>query len=199
MSPSLTVLPNSFPKTHNPILKRLCRRIYFSLGWRVEGDSEALSGLSCAVIAIAPHTSNWDFIIGLLLKYTLEIKVTVMAKSSLFFWPLAPLLRYAGCIPVDRSAAGDYVKNAAERLRTSDKMMLVIAPEGTRSKVDQWKSGFARIAHAADVPILPIGFDFGDKKIVFHPLVKTSDNLDADIARVMDVLSQHQGKRPQNS
>ena len=193
------VLPDSFPKTHNPILKRICRRCYFALGWRIEGDLADFSELSTAVIAIAPHTSNWDFMIGLLLKYTLEIKVTVMAKDSLFFWPLAPLLRYVGCFPVNRSAAGNYAEDAAERLRSSDKMMLVIAPEGTRSKVEQWKSGFARIAHAADVPILPIGFDFGQKKIEFHPLVKTSGDLEADIASVQNVLSQHQGRHPEYS
>ncbi len=184
-------LPKSYPTSPNPFMCWACQRIFSALGWRITGEYPVVSK---AVMAIAPHTSNWDFVIGMLAKYSLQLKITVMAKNTLFFWPLGILMRVLGCFPIDRSNAGSFVtQGAANLVNAKDKSILVIAPEGTRSEVDNWKTGFVRIAHEAQVPILLIGFDYSSKTIHFEGLLITTGDVDADVEKARKALSKLTG------
>ncbi|MEZ5465877.1 MAG: lysophospholipid acyltransferase family protein, partial [Lysobacteraceae bacterium] len=143
---------------------------------------------------IAPHTSNWDFIWGLLAKWALDLRVEFLAKRSLFWGPLGWFLRRIGGIPVDRKAPAGMVESVADRFGSAGKLWLVIAPEGTRSAVDRWKSGFWRIARQAQVPILCAYFHYPEKTVGIGPLFMPGDDMGTDMQRLREIYSQWQGR-----
>lgn len=148
--------------------------------WGFEGE---IPDLSKGVIIVAPHTSNWDFVIGAAGMLALDLELRFLGKHTLFDGPLAPLMRGLGGIPVDRSQPGSgVVEEMAARFENEDELLLALSPEGTRSSVDRWKTGFHRIARAAGVPIMAVALDYGPRRIRFGPLVKPTDDLEADIA-----------------
>ncbi|HMQ07459.1 MAG TPA: 1-acyl-sn-glycerol-3-phosphate acyltransferase [Saprospiraceae bacterium] len=116
---------------------------------------------------VVPHTSNWDFPLGILVKWGYKLKAGFIAKNSLFKPPFGWLFRALGGIPVDRSRKSDTVKNIAEVFRNTKELRIAIAPEGTRKKVDQLKKGFYYIAKEAGIPILLVKFDFENKVVHF--------------------------------
>lgn len=128
--------------------------LYARAGWQVEGD--APEGDKFVVIA-APHTSNWDLPFMLGVAYTYRIQLRWMGKASLFWPPLGWLMRALGGIPIDRSKANDVVSQMVAIFAAADTLAVAIPPEGTRSKVRKWKTGFYTIAHGAGVPIT-LGF-----------------------------------------
>ena len=149
------------------------------IGWRIDN---ALPDLPKCVVTAAPHSSNWDFIVAIALVFALHLDVHFLAKAEIFRGPLGPLMRWLGGIPVDRSRPQGMVEDAAAMIAGSEKMVLAIAPEGTRKPVEKWKSGFYRIALAAGVPIVPGYFDNGRKAIGFGPVLYPSGDAEADIA-----------------
>ncbi|KAF1712692.1 acyltransferase [Pseudoxanthomonas kalamensis DSM 18571] len=152
-------------------------------GWRVVGT---LPDIPKLVLIVAPHSSNWDGIWGMAAKIALGFRVRVLGKAQLFWWPLGPLLRKLGAVPVDRSSPQGTVEQAVQLIRDSDRMWFALTPEGTRKRVEKWKSGFWKIAKAADVPILMAYFHYPDKIIgigeVFHP----GDDMDADMRAIRE-------------
>ena len=137
----------SVPRTHGPLVAWLGRFALTLAGWRFEGK---LPDVPKFVMIVAPHTSNWDFPIGLMAKFSLHLGCRFIAKHSLFWWPLGAFLRQVGGLPVNRAAAGDLVEQTAAKFKERASLVLVITPEGTRARVDnKWKSGFHRIARAA--------------------------------------------------
>ncbi len=174
------VLPPSAPRTRPNALARWLGRSLLRLGgWRVVGE---LPDLPRLVVIAAPHSSNWDGIWGFAAKLALGLEVRVLGKAQLFWWPLGPLLRRLGAIPVDRAAAQGTVGQAVAMIRASDRIWFALAPEGTRKRVERWKTGFWKIAHEAQVPILPAYFHYPDRTIGFGPVFETSDDMAADIA-----------------
>jgi 1-acyl-sn-glycerol-3-phosphate acyltransferase len=160
-------------------------------GWRLEGE---LPDVPKLVLIVAPHSSWWDGIWGLLFKIALGADVTFMAKRELFRWPLGGLLRTLGGVPIERAAATDVVGQMVERFRASERLWLGIEPEGTRKAVSKWKSGFWHIAHQAGVPILPGYFDYPRKVIGLGPLFTPGDDKDADIATLRAFYAPFKGK-----
>ena len=120
-------------------------------GWGIEGNFPDTPRL---VVAVAPHTSNWDFLHGAAAMFALDLRATFIGKHTLFVWPFAGFLRWMGGIPVDRSAAQGVVGEAVAAFGREPARMLVIAPEGTRRKVERYKTGFLHIARGARVPVL---------------------------------------------
>jgi 1-acyl-sn-glycerol-3-phosphate acyltransferase len=112
--------------------------------------------------------------------------VHFIGKREAFFWPLGPVLRNFGGIPIDRSAAHGVVDEMRHQFETHERFWLAIAPEGTRKKVHKWKSGFWHIARAAGVPILPVYFHYPERTIGFGPLLHPGDNLEADMAKIRE-------------
>jgi 1-acyl-sn-glycerol-3-phosphate acyltransferase len=148
-------------------------------GWEFEGD---LPNLSKLIIIGAPHTSNWDFIIYLGALHHYRLKASFIGKHTLFRWPFGYFFRKMGGIPVDRSKAGGLVQQVVDVIGRSDRMVLLMAPEGTRKAAPFWKSGFLQIAAQAEVPILLAYVDFPNRRAGLGPLL----GFDGDVTRFMD-------------
>lgn len=150
-------------------------------GWRFVGDMPDLDKM---ILIGAPHTTNWDFIVYLGAIRHWSISPRYIAKHTLFRWPFGAFFRRFGGIPVDRTKGGGLVGQVTKAFDSSEKMILVMAPEGTRSAAPHWKSGFVKIAEDAGVPIVPVYIDFTSKEVVLgSPTV-----FDGDEKRLMDGL-----------
>ena len=179
----LLPLPPSAPRVRPNAFARWCGRNLLRIGgWRMVG---AFPDLPRLVMIGAPHSSNWDGVWGFGVKLALGLDVRILGKDSLFRIPLlGTLLRRMGVIPVDRKAAQGVVSQAAALIRGSDRFWYGLAPEGTRKRVEQWKTGFWKIARAADVPVLPAYFHYGQRVVGIGPPFALSDDMHADIARI---------------
>ena len=173
--------------------RALGRLILAVARWGFEGE---IPNVSKGVIIVAPHTSNWDFVIGAAAMLALDLKLRFLGKHTLFDGPLAPMMRNLGGIPVDRTKPGrGVVEEMAERFGKEEELLLALSPEGTRSSVDRWKTGFHRIAHAADVPIMAVALDYGPRRIRFGPVVHPSDDMDRDVGIFVDFFATARGRR----
>jgi 1-acyl-sn-glycerol-3-phosphate acyltransferase len=173
-------LPPSAPRVRpNAFTRWLGRTILRLGGWHVAGS---LPDLPKLVLIAAPHSSNWDGVWGFAAKLALGFEVRVLGKAQLFWWPLGPVLRRLGVIPIDRSSPQGTVGQAVAMIRASERIWYALAPEGTRKPVERWKSGFWKIAHEAQVPILPAYFHYPERRIGIGPLFHTSGDMAADIA-----------------
>jgi 1-acyl-sn-glycerol-3-phosphate acyltransferase len=164
------------------ILHYLADIILRLVGWRVAGK---LPDLPKFVLIGAPHTSNWDFMMFLAVIFHLRARVRFMGKAELFRSPIGFFFRYCGGIPVDRSKSTGLVDQTVKAIRDSEKFILVIAPEGTRHEVTEWKRGFYHIAKGAEVPIVIAIVDGKHKEVrvgqIFHP----SGNMEADMKTIL--------------
>lgn len=190
--PSLpTPLPAAIPQFPDRAWRHAFRSWVRASGWRLEGEFPDVPKL---VLIVAPHSSWWDGIWGLLFKIAMGVDISFMAKREVFRWPLGGSLRRLGGVPIERHAAHDVVEQMVERFRTRERLWLCIEPEGTRKAVTKWKSGFWHIAHQAGVPILPGYFDYPRKVIGLGPLFHPSDDKDADIAALRAFYAPYKGK-----
>ena len=178
-APLVPALPPDIPRRNRWLLQRAGRLGMRLMRWRVEGEFPDLRKF---IIIIAPHTSNWDFIAALFCDLALDLEAGFLAKHSIFVGPFGRWLKSLGGIPVVRSASHNIVSQVAAEFARRDRMVLAIAPEGTRRKVQSWKSGYWYIARAAGVPILPVGLDFGRRAAVIGPLREATDSLENDEA-----------------
>lgn len=152
-------------------------------GWRIEGE---LPDQPKLVMIVAPHSSNWDGLWGMAVKIACGFEVKVLGKAQLFWWPLSLLLHRLGVIPIDRSAPQGTVRQAVDTIRKAEKIWFAITPEGTRKRVEHWKSGFLKIARAADVPILLAYFHYPEKTVGIGPLFWPSGDVAADMAAIRE-------------
>ena len=174
-------------------LWRVIGRAYLRLsGWRIEGSFPVDPKY---VLIVAPHTSNWDFVLGVAVVFAVELRASWLGKHSLFKAPFSPFLRWLGGIPVNRSASHGVVGECAKAFAAAPTLMLALAPEGTRKGVSQWKTGFYRIAVQAGVPIMPVGFDYGEHVVHLMPLFMPSGDLDLDLPRIQALYSNVHGRR----
>lgn len=178
------VRPNRFTRWLGKTFLRLC-------GWRVVGQ---LPDEPKLVMIVAPHSSNWDGVWGMATKIALGFEVRVLGKAQLFWWPLSPLLRKLGVIPIDRKAPQGTVRQAVDMIRNADRIWFAITPEGTRKRVETWKTGFWKIARAANVPILMAYFHYPEKTVGVGELFWPSDDLEADMARIREYYRPWIGK-----
>jgi 1-acyl-sn-glycerol-3-phosphate acyltransferase len=191
----IPALGPAVPSRNGSVLRILGRAILAALGWHFEGE---IPNLPRCVVIIAPHTSNWDFVIGLAALLALDLRVTWLGKHQIFRGPFGPLCRALGGVAVDRSAPIGVVEQAAAVLAPPRSVFLAVAPEGTRRKVERWKSGFWRIARAAGVPILPVAFDYRTRAVVFgEPYMPTADYA-ADLAALQPRFSAEMARNPGN-
>lgn len=185
-------LPPNAPRVKpNAFTRWLGRSVLRLGGWRVVGE---LPDLPKLVLIAAPHSSNWDGIWGFAAKMALGFEVKVLGKAQLFWWPLGPLLRKLGVIPVDRSSAHGTVEQAVEMIRGSERVWYALTPEGTRKRVERWKTGFWKIAHDAQVPILPAYFHYPDKVMGIGAPFHTTGDMHADMRALRDWYRPWQGK-----
>ena len=176
---------------------RAIGRAYLRLaGWRIEGTFPAEPKF---VTIVAPHTSNWDFALGVAVVFALELRVSWLGKHSLFQTPLRRFFFWLGGIPVDRRAAHGVVDACVKAFEGVPARLLALAPEGTRKGVSQWKSGFYRIAIAADVPIWPVGFDFREHVVRLMPVFRPTGDLEADLPHIQALFNGVHGLRERDS
>lgn len=186
--------PN-IPSRGNAFSHWLGRTAYALTGWHFVGP---FPNLPKFVLIVEPHTSNWDFFVGLGALFALGIDVSFLGKDSLFRPPLSPILRWLGGIPVDRSVHRDRVAEMVTAFREHDRLILVLAPEGTRKRVKEWRTGFYHVAAGANVPIVPVAFDYGKKAIIIFDTFYPTGNADKDIAAIRALFANVTPKHPEN-
>ncbi|KXK13059.1 MAG: phospholipid/glycerol acyltransferase [Chloroflexi bacterium OLB14] len=175
------------------VLRQISNLIMFLSGWRVKGK---LPNIPKYVLIGAPHTSNWDFVLFLGAIFYLKVDVRYMGKAELFRFPYGWFFYYCGGVPVDRKKSTGLVEQMIEAANKADKFILTIAPEGTRHKVTEWKSGFHRIAKGANIPIVMAKVDSIKKTLhvgeIFHP----TENMDADMVQIQEAFKGFVGINP---
>lgn len=176
------------------ILTRVVHWLLRRLGWRFEGG---LPPDPKMIVIGAPHTSNWDFLIFMAAIDAYQMTPKYLGKHTLFRWPLRPLLMALGGIPVDRSRPGGVVAQVADEFERQKRLVLVIAPEGTRKLTSHWRSGFAHMAAAADVPVIPGVLNFADKKVTLAQPVRLEGDTKAFMDRIRRAYEPAKGRRPQ--
>lgn len=169
------------PRRGNRFTRSLAIFFMAMIGWRVTGG---LPNLDKFIIIGAPHTSNWDFVLVIAAATSLGIRISWMGKHTMFWGPLGLLFRWMGGVPVDRRAKYGVVGESVAAFKRQEKLILGIAPEGTRGRVREWKSGFYRIAEGAHVPILLAAFDYGGKQINLGPVLRPSGDFEHDLALI---------------
>ena len=187
------VLPPSLPRRGNWIsrgLARLCMRL---IGWSFTGS---LPDLKKAVIIVAPHTSNWDFVIGVIAMFAISVRVSFLGKDTLFRPPFGFLFRWLGGFPVDRSSPSGVVEQTVEVFDRAPALALALSPEGTRRRTARWRTGFYHIAIGADVPIIPVALDFENRTIAIGQPVKMTGEEDADLTQLGEFFADVKGFRP---
>jgi 1-acyl-sn-glycerol-3-phosphate acyltransferase len=170
-------------------------------GWRIDWH-----GLPAAhgVFVVYPHTSNWDFIVGILMKWAIGMPINFWAKEGLFTglagYTIGPLMRYWGGIPVNRRAASGMIDDTVAQMRGRDYFWLALAPEGTRSAAPYWRSGFYRVVLAAGCPLGLAYFDFENKVLGATQFITLSGDEAADIAHITAYYATRgAGCKPQNA
>ena len=174
-------------------MQSLARRLLALFGWRLKITYPPYRQF---VLIGAPHTSNWDFPLALLAFWTLPARVKWVAKKSLFRQPLGSLMRALGGIPVDRSRSQGFTRKVTEAFERNRDMVLCIAPEGTRSRTEYWKSGFYYIALDARVPICLGYIDYARKELGFEKCISPSGDLEADMRVIAEYYRDIQGLYP---
>lgn len=166
------------------------------LGWTIiDGRPK---GLRQYILVVAPHTSNWDFMLGLLVRSAMRLTdVRYLAKKELFKWPMGWLFRALGGYPVDRSKHTNMTEAVVELFRRNPDFKIAITPEGTRKYVPEWKTGFHRIAVQAEVPIILCSFDYGTKTVSFSDAFPLSGDVAADIEAMKAVFRKAKGRNPE--
>ena len=192
MRPVVPELPAHAPRSGGNALSRCLARAILRLGgWRMVGNWPDLAKV---VVIVAPHSSVWDAVWGIAAKAAMGLGIVFIGKKEAFWGPVGWLLRKFGGIPVDRSAPGGIVDQVANEMHRAERMWFVLAPEGTRRKVDTWKTGFWKIARRAQVPVFCVGFNYPDRTIRLDRLITLSDDMEADMARVRALFAHYQGK-----
>jgi 1-acyl-sn-glycerol-3-phosphate acyltransferase len=186
------------------LLSRICAALMRMRGWSIE----VLDPLpEKCVIAVYPHTSNWDFPIGLATKWAADLQVQRDAlcfagKESLFKWPWGVFFRAVGGFSVKRSGGHGFVEQMVQRFHDAPRMRFVLAPEGTRSYVDHMRSSFYFVAKAANVPVILATFDYSNKRVIVTELFRPSEDANADLAKIdayYRSLSPALGHTPENA
>lgn len=171
--PRIPVRPSGWQPLGNRFTRWIGRAGLGILGWRFQGELPKQDRL---IIIIAPHTSNWDFFVGLFGLLAVGARINWMGKHTIFRWPITGLLRSLGGLPVMRHAARDVVDQMVDTFAREPQMLLALAPEGTRKHVGRFKTGFLRIAQIAEVPVLPVGLDYGSRRLVLgKPFIPPGD------------------------
>ncbi|MBI1835565.1 MAG: lysophospholipid acyltransferase family protein [Burkholderiales bacterium] len=178
----------------NTVMRWISIVILRLIGWRLDGRA---ADLQKGVLIGAPHTSNWDFPIALMICFALRLDVYWMGKHTLFPPVLGTIMRWLGGIAVDRSQAGNLVQGTIDAFKNNEKLLVIVPPEGTRGKVTRWKTGFYYIAVGAGVP-LGLGYlDFKEKIGGVGKLFYPSGNIEEDMHEIRAFYAEFKGKHPQ--
>ena len=185
------VLGDQIPLRGNAVTRALGHAALRLLGWRVEGE---VPNLPKFVVAVAPHTSNWDFVVGVAAMFALDLRIAFLGKHTLFRWPFGAVMRWMGGIPVDRASPHGVVNQSIDGFTHMERRILAIAPEGTRRQVAQFKSGFLQIARGAKVPVVRASLDYAAKCVRFGSTFEPGEDIEADRRRTEAYFATVRGK-----
>jgi 1-acyl-sn-glycerol-3-phosphate acyltransferase len=188
---ALPALGTEIPRRESAMMRAFGRGLLRLLGWHVEGE---IPNLPKFVIAVAPHTSNWDFVVGMATMFALDLRLSFIGKHTLFEGPFAGLFRWMGGIPVDRSTHHGLVADSVRAFETVDRRILALAPQGTRSPVPHFKSGFLHIARGAGVPVLLAALDYGTRTVRMGPLIVPGEDIEAERERIEGMFRSVRGR-----
>ena len=177
-------------------MKRIASAILKLMGWKLNYDIP--EGVHRCVLVSAPHTSNWDFVIGRLAMWAYGIDVKILIKKELFFFPMGIFLKALGGIPVDRKGGkANITGQIAQKFAEQEKLCVMFTPEGTRSHNPNWKKGFYYLAHKANVPIF-LGYVDYEKKIggIKMKFIPTGD-VEKDLEEIKNFYKDYKGKYPE--
>ncbi len=177
------------------MLARLSKWILTALGWEIQAD---FPDVKKYVIIAAPHTSNWDFPLGIMAVKAVRLDIRWIGKHTIFRWPFGWFFRALGGIPVDRGQHLHLIQQIANMFAQAEQLVFALAPEGTRSKTDHWKTGFYYIARAAGVPIALGYLDYGKKQVGVRRTFIPSGDIEADFKLIREYYQDKQGKNPEN-
>ena len=204
MTKNKIVSPSQIPQVFRAYRPRfiqfLARLLLKIFGWKVDGTIPEMKENENLVLIAAPHTSNWDGIFGFAAILGLDVKISYFGKYTLFKKPiLGRFLKYMGGIPVNKNKPGSgLVKEAIVNIEKLKGTLIAMAPEGTRSKTERWRTGFLRIAEAVDAKIFVAAFDFKTKRIVLDKFFQPSDDMQKDLENLKIYYQQFTGKIPEN-
>ncbi len=179
-----------------PVLRGLAKGLLQLYGWKVEPGDRMKPPF---VMIGAPHTSNWDFLLLVAAMLVLRLDVRWIGKHTLFRFPLGGLMRWLGGIPVDRSKSNNRVADIVAAFAQDPSLVICISPEGTRKKVDRWKTGFYRIAHGAGVPIMMTVVDAEHKSLRVLDVFSPTGDIDRELPRIQRNYREFKGLRPENA
>ena len=197
---SVNQIPHAFRAYRPKIVVFMGRLLLKVFGWKVEGMVPEMKKNENLVLIAAPHTSNWDGVFGFAAIIGLDAKISYFGKYTLFNQPiLGRFLKYMGGIPVNKNNPGSgLVREAIANMEKLKGSLIAMAPEGTRSKTEQWRTGFLRIAEAVDAKIFVAAFDFDTKRIVLDKFFQPSENMQKDLDNLKEYYTQYGAKRPEN-
>jgi 1-acyl-sn-glycerol-3-phosphate acyltransferase len=164
-------------------------------GWKIKGDFDR--SIKRAVLVCAPHTSYFDFIVSVLARRILKVEINFVGKKELFVWPLGWYFKWMGGAPLNRGKAENKVEAIANVIKVHKEFRLALAPEGTRTKVEKWKSGYYYIALAAGVPIIPVGFDYPSKTLTIGNAFYPTGDITVDEPKLKEFYKGMVGKVPE--
>ena len=190
-------IPQSFRANRPNFVQWLGRSLLSVLGWKVLGEIGEEHTNKNLVVIVAPHTSNWDGILGVAAIAGLDARISFLGKDAAFKYGLGAFLKYMGGIPIDRSNPGGVINDAIEKIKKMNGTLLGVAPEGTRSKVDAWKTGFLRIAEGIDAKIIPASIDFATKEILLGKVFVPSGDNKKDISDLQDYYKVFTARHPE--
>ncbi len=177
-------------------MHRASRLILGLAGWHCEGRLPLIPKF---VLVGAPHTSNWDLPFTLLMAFAFRARIHWLGKKTIFRWPFKGFFQWLGGIPVERSQSENLVEQSIQHFQRNERLILTIAPAGTRKRVNRWKTGFYHIACGAGVPIV-LGFlDYQRKVGGFGPLIYPTGDIAADMQAIMSFYDGVAGKKPDRS
>ena len=190
------VLGDQIPLRGSGPMRAVGHAVLRLMGWRVEGE---VPNLPKFVIAVAPHTSNWDFVVGAAAMFALDLRLGFLGKHTLFRRPFGGLMRWMGGIAVDRSSPHGVVAESVAAFSRMDRRILAIAPEGTRRNVGHFKSGFLQIARGAGVPVVLASLDYAAKAVRLGPWFEPGEDVEADRRRTEAFFAPVRGKKPRHA
>lgn len=177
-------------------MERICQKLLSLKGWSLDTELPATSRY---ILILYPHTSNWDFIYGMLAKGALGVPFRWMGKKEMFHWPLRTLYQAMGGIPVDRSNPQGLLDAIQTQYEQESDLVIALTPEGTRSFRPYWKSGFYRLAQQANLPIALGYIDYRHKRLGIGPLIQISGDQNSDLTAIRDFYQHVHGKYPEKS
>ncbi|GIU22339.1 acyltransferase [Shewanella colwelliana] len=175
------------------MFQTFCKAILKIAGWKIDG---AMPAIAQYLVIVGPHTSNWDFIVGVLARGALGDKIHFLGKHQLFIPPWGWFFKAIGGTPVDRRKNNNLVDAVAQLFQSDPEFKLALAPEGTRSPVERWKTGFYHIANTANAPIVTVALNFGSKTVMIPKPIEVTGNIEADMSHILAFYRTIKGRHP---